>query len=186
MKALKHARAIILLPGMATLVIPGTIVWGTSSVHVGWSLPFPFNLGPLLLGLLLLGFGLGLGLKTVLLLATLGRGTLAPWNPTRKLVTQGVYRYVRNPMISSVFFILLGEAILLGSLPLLLWFIIFVGLNLVYIPRFEEPGLKRRFGPKYLRYQQHVPRWLPRLRPWAGPSTAEATGEAPVDSEQTG
>jgi protein-S-isoprenylcysteine O-methyltransferase Ste14 len=38
--------------------------------------------------------------------------------------------------------------------------------NLLYIPRSEEPGLERRFGDDYRRYKQHVPRWLPRWRPW--------------------
>jgi protein-S-isoprenylcysteine O-methyltransferase Ste14 len=69
-------------------------------------------------------------------------------------------------MISGVLAILLGEAALLGSLPVLIWAAAFLLINQLYIPRFEEPGLARRFGDAYLRYRQHVPRWLPRLRPW--------------------
>jgi protein-S-isoprenylcysteine O-methyltransferase Ste14 len=72
-------------------------------------------------------------------------------------------------MISGVFFILLGEAILVGSIPLASWLILFVLLNLIYIPLFEEPGLERRFGDDYRLYKQHVPRWIPRLRAWSAP-----------------
>jgi protein-S-isoprenylcysteine O-methyltransferase Ste14 len=62
-------------------------------------------------------------------------------------VVRGVYRHVRNPMISGVFFVLLGEAMLAASLPILGWFIVFVVVNVVYIPLAEEPGLvKNRDG----------------------------------------
>jgi protein-S-isoprenylcysteine O-methyltransferase Ste14 len=64
-----------------------------------------------------------------------------------------------------VFFVLLGEAVLAASLPLLGWFAVFV-VNAVYIPLAEEPGLVKRFGDEYLTYQRNVPRWVPRLRGW--------------------
>src|SRR5206468_1133608 len=86
------------------------------------------------------------------------------------LVVQGVYRHVRNPMISGVFFVLLGEAVLAVSLPLLGWFAVFVVVNAAYIPLAEEPGLVKRFGDDFLTYKQNVPRWIPTLTPWiAGP-----------------
>lgn len=69
-------------------------------------------------------------------------------------------------MISGVLAVLLGEAALLGSLPIFAWALLFFSINHLYIPRFEEPGLERRFGDDYRRYKQHVPRWLPRLRAW--------------------
>ena len=92
--------------------------------------------------------------------------TLAPWNPTQKLVVHGIYRYVRNPMITGMFCILLGEAIFFGSWWLLGWFGFFVLVNVIYIPLLEEPGLARRFGNDYLLYRRNVPRWIPRLTPW--------------------
>jgi protein-S-isoprenylcysteine O-methyltransferase Ste14 len=105
---------------------------------------------------------------TNLLFIRVGQGTLAPWDPTQKMVARGVYRHVRNPMISGVSFILLGEAMASGFLPLFNWFFIFVVANLIYIPWLEEPGLERRFGEAYRVYKQHVPRWIPRLWPWQG------------------
>ena len=62
--------------------------------------------------------GILLMVAAIRLFVTIGKGTLAPWNPTQKLVVHGVYRHVRNPMISGVMFILLGEFLLAASLPL--------------------------------------------------------------------
>ena len=63
-------------------------------------------------------------------------------------------------------FVLLGEAVLAASLPLLGLFALAVIVNAVYIPLSEEPGLAKRFGDDYLTYKQNVPRWIPRLTPW--------------------
>jgi len=109
---------------------------------------------------------------TIRLFVTVGQGTLAPWNPTQRLVIRGVYRHVRSPMIAGVFFVLLGEAVLAVSLALLGWFVAFVVLNAVYIPLAEEPGLMKRFGEDYPAYKQNVPRWVPRLTPWEGGKSA--------------
>ena len=100
--------------------------------------------------------------------AAVAEATLAPWNPPQKLVVRGVYRHVRNPMITGALCILLGEAIFFGSWWLLGWFGFALVLNLFYIPLFEEPGLARRFGEDYLLYKRNVPRWIPRLTPWEG------------------
>jgi protein-S-isoprenylcysteine O-methyltransferase Ste14 len=74
------------------------------------------------------------------LFTTVGKGTLAPWNPTQRFVVRGIYRHVRNPMIVGVSGIRLGEAVFLGSLGLLEWFAIFVTVNLIYIPLRERQG----------------------------------------------
>jgi protein-S-isoprenylcysteine O-methyltransferase Ste14 len=152
---------------MATVVIPGTLLWLTEPDTLGlWKSAPATRLALPLLGLLLIGLGHVLMVATIRLFMTVGQGTLAPWNPTQRLVVQGVYRHVRNPMISGVFFVLLGEAILGASLPLLGWFILFVIANVIYIPLAEEPGLVKRFGAEYEEYRRNVPRWIPRLMPW--------------------
>jgi protein-S-isoprenylcysteine O-methyltransferase Ste14 len=161
----RHVRAIGLLPFVATLVVPAFFVW-RGDVSVGWGLPDWLAVLPALLGVSLVGVGLVLFVRTVALFATVGRGTLAPWDPTSRLVVRGPYRHVRNPMISGVFFVLLGEAVGLGSPALLIWSAAFLAVNALYMPLFEEPGLKRRFGADYDMYAANVPRWLPRLRPW--------------------
>ena len=166
MKTLRHILAILLLPGVVTIVVPLWIVSSAGALRVGWGLPAPASLWPPIVGCVLVGFGLLLMYRTISLFAGFGEGTLAPWDPPTRLVVRGVYRWVRNPMLSGVFFVLLGEATLLGSLPILVWFLVVFAVNAVYIPLVEEPGLSQRFGAEYLAYKRNVPRWVPRLRPW--------------------
>jgi protein-S-isoprenylcysteine O-methyltransferase Ste14 len=142
---------------MATIVVPLIILW-SSGVDI--------DLVPALFGGALVVGGIGLVAWTVKLFVTIGRGTLAPWDATTRLVVRGPYRHVRNPMITAVALILAGEAAVFGSVPLLIFLGIFVLVNAVYFPLVEEPGLSRRFGTEYERYKANVGRWLPRLRPW--------------------
>ena len=165
MSAWRHLRAIGLLPFVATAVVPGFLVW-RGDVRVGWGLPDGLAVLPALVGVSLVGVGLALFVRTVSLFVTVGRGTLAPWDPTSRLVVRGPYRHVRNPMISGVLFVLLGEAAVLGSPALLIWAAVFLAVNAIYMPLVEEPALKRRFGEDYESYAASVPRWLPRLTPW--------------------
>jgi protein-S-isoprenylcysteine O-methyltransferase Ste14 len=117
-------------------------------------------------GLGLLSVGVVLFVTSLWRFLTEGGGTLAPWDPPRQLVIRGPYRYVRNPMISGVVLVLFGEALLLLSWPHFTWALIFLGVNAIYIPLLEGPLLGERFGEGYREYCQHVPRLLPRLRPW--------------------
>jgi protein-S-isoprenylcysteine O-methyltransferase Ste14 len=96
----------------------------------------------------------------------IGRGTLAPWSPTKKLVVSGLYRYVRNPMILGVWIVLFGEALALKSQNILIWAVSFFIINTIYFIVYEEPDLEDRFGNEYRDYKKHVFRWLPRLRPY--------------------
>jgi protein-S-isoprenylcysteine O-methyltransferase Ste14 len=154
----RHARAIGLLPFVVTVVAPGIVLWQSGGDLAAWPLAF--------LGVALTALGLVLVAWTVTLFARVGRGTLAPWDPTSRLVVVGPYRHVRNPMISGVLAILLGEAALFASVTLLLWFAAVFAVNAVYFPLVEEPGLRKRFGAEYDAYRANVPRWLPRVRPW--------------------
>ncbi len=163
-------RSVLALPFTVTVLVPLGIVLATQSAHPGWS--WAGSAG----GMVLVGAGVYLLAGTVSLFARVGRGTLAPWDPPKRLVVRGVYRHVRNPMISAVFSILLGETLFLGSLPLFYWFSGFVLGNMLYIPLIEEPGLEHRFGPAYREYMWKVPRWIPRLRPWEPPP--DPTGES--------
>jgi len=102
-----------------------------------------------------------------------GEGTLAPWDPPTNLVVVGPYAYVRNPMISGVLLILVGEALGLRSLPHLEWAGIFFVMNALYIPLIEESGLRARFGAEYEEYARAVPRLIPRPTPWRGENLAD-------------
>lgn len=162
----RQARAIALLPGTVTVLVPALILVG-GGTDVGWRLGGIAAALPVLLGLALIAAGFALWLWTVRLFARIGKGTLAPWDPTRRLVIVGPYRHVRNPMITGVLAVLVGEAALFGSLPLLGWAAAFFGLNHAFFLLVEEPGLERRFGEEYRDYRRNVPRWLPTRRAWA-------------------
>ncbi|MBI4965170.1 MAG: isoprenylcysteine carboxylmethyltransferase family protein [Desulfomonile tiedjei] len=166
MSILNHIQAIVLLPMLAIVVVPGIILFRTRAWTSAWQSSFTLSFILPFIGLVLIGLGLILMVKTITLFAQVGKGTLAPWAPPDKLVVRGIYRHVRNPMITGVFSVLIGEALTVGSIPLFGWFLVFVLINVVYIPVFEEPGLESRFGRDYARYKENVRRWIPRLEPW--------------------
>jgi protein-S-isoprenylcysteine O-methyltransferase Ste14 len=93
-----------------------------------------------------------------------GRGTLAPWDPPKRLVVSGLYRRVRNPMYLSVLAIILGWSFYFGTWRLALYLgVVAVGSHL-RVTLGEEPRLRAQFGPEWDRYARSVPRWIPRLR----------------------
>ena len=125
-----------------------------------------FGVFALVAGVAALVVGITLFFSTLMNFAVKGQGTLAPWDPPRVLVVEGVYRHLRNPMISGVLSILFAESLLTGSPRVLSWFGFFLLINLIYIPLFEERSLAARFGKRYQIYKKHVPRWIPRVTPW--------------------
>ena len=158
------ARAILPLPFVATVIVPALIV-ATDPDAVG-SGGGALRVAAIAVGAGLIGAGLALFVATVRLFAAVGRGTLAPWDPPRRLVVRGPYRHLRHPMISGVGLILAGEALALASSGIAIWLAVFGGVNALYLPLVEEPALRRRFGADYDRYTANVRRWIPRLRPW--------------------
>ena len=109
---------------------------------------------------MLIGAGTALFAWCVALFAKVGRGTLAPWDPTRQLVTVGPYRLSRSPMIAGVALVLAGQALYHGSKWLAAWVSAFIAVNHMYFLLVEEPSLRRRFGQAYRDYAAQVPRWL--------------------------
>ena len=99
--------------------------------------------------------------------ATVGQGTPAPIDPPKSVVVSGLYRFVRNPMYIGVELVILGEALLWSSARLL-GYALLLGLGFhLFVVFYEEPTLRKKFGPSYQEYCQAVPRWLPRLTPWS-------------------
>lgn len=117
-------------------------------------------------GVACLAFGLVLFLSCLRRFYVEGEGTLAPWDPPRRLVIEGPHAYVRNPMISGILFVLLGEAIVLRSPAHFAWCAVFFSINAAYTMLIEEPMLRARFGEDYDEYSRHVPRVVPRRTPW--------------------
>ena len=158
-------KAIIVLPGTVLVFVPIIILAVAHNTNFSHKIATPEQV-LFWLALLPAGIGLGLAVWTVKLFTKFGNGTPAPWEPPQKLVILGPYRHVRNPMITSVLFMLLAEAMLLQSWPLALWMGIFFIGNAIYFPLVEEKDLEKRFGDDYRIYKSNVPRWIPRLRPW--------------------
>jgi protein-S-isoprenylcysteine O-methyltransferase Ste14 len=163
---LRHLLAIMLLPFVVVVMIPRWLLraWSVSDERwVDGTLAAAFAH---IAGIVVFICGFALFAWCVSLFASVGQGTLAPWDPTRRLVAVGPYRYMRNPMISGVVAMLAGEGISLGSRVIAIWVATFIAINQVYFMFFEEPGLERRFGATYREYKSAVPRWVPRETPW--------------------
>jgi protein-S-isoprenylcysteine O-methyltransferase Ste14 len=158
----RHLIAIATLPLTVTVLIP---LWLTRSPDP----PRTKHAMLALVGCLIAAVGIILFASSLKRFATDGEGTLAPWDPPRRFVVSGPYRFVRNPMISGVVFILFGEAAIVQTRSQLVWALTFLGLNMIQIPLIEEPPLRRRFGAAYEEYCRHVRRFIPRLKPWTVP-----------------
>ena len=158
-------KAFIIFPMNVMGVIPGLLIWFSQKGEMFEKYSPSIDLIRSFPGGLLIGSGVSLCWVSVSLFSENGGGgTPAPYDPPKKLVACGVYTRVRNPMMIGVVFVLLGEALLSGSLPILAWCLIFVQGCLVLIPFWEEPDLERRFGENYLEYKRQVPRWIPKLK----------------------
>jgi len=120
----------------------------------------------LFIGLIVIFIGLCIMIITISAFIRIGKGTLAPWSPTRKLVIVGIYGYLRNPMIMGVLTVLIGESVAILSSGIAEWALLFFIINNIYFVLYEEPVLEKRFGDEYLEYKRNVPRWMPRVKPF--------------------
>jgi protein-S-isoprenylcysteine O-methyltransferase Ste14 len=144
----------VLFPGFFAGYVPWRY-FGLSEVRVSASDPVQF------LGLLLTASGAVLLAACIVEFARTGRGTLSPVDPPRRLVVRGLYRYVRNPMYLSVTAIVLGEVVLTRSTALALYWVTWFTCVNLFVIGYEEPTLRRQFGPSYDEYVKRVPRWVP-------------------------
>jgi protein-S-isoprenylcysteine O-methyltransferase Ste14 len=162
---LRHLLSIALLPFVVVVLVPR---WLLERAPLAGGAPAAALLvAGKVVGAVVFAAGFALFVWCVLLFARVGRGTLAPWDPTRRLVVVGPYRRVRNPMISAVVAMLAGEAMFFASTRVALWLLVVLAVNHAYFLLVEEPGLEHRFGDDYRRYREAVPRWLPRRQEWS-------------------
>jgi protein-S-isoprenylcysteine O-methyltransferase Ste14/pimeloyl-ACP methyl ester carboxylesterase len=146
---LRALLAFLALPGLVAFVVPFLIAW--PRVREG-----AFNA----LALVLLIPGIALLLWCVRDFFVAGKGTLAPWDPPRHLVSSGPYRVSRNPMYVGVSLILFGWAIAFGSWALVLYALIVMAAFHLRVLRHEEPFLARTHGRRWDDYRLRVPRWI--------------------------
>ena len=140
--------------------------WGAVALFCrGFDTYIPFRIPGWLIvpGAVLAVAGAALALSTVFLFIIRGFGTPAIFDPPKRFVPVGPYRWVRNPMYTGGVAMLLGLGCYLTSVGMIL----FAGVALLLIHTFvllaEEPGLRKRFGQEYEDYCRAVPRWIPRF-----------------------
>jgi protein-S-isoprenylcysteine O-methyltransferase Ste14 len=150
------ALFLALAPG----IVAGVVPW----LLTGWDVRADWGVVLRLAGLLLVGGG---GIVLVQAFARFvleGAGTPAPVAPTERLVVGGLYRYVRNPMYLAVAATIVGQALLLGSVVLLVYAVVFGAVVFAFVRGYEEPSLAARYGAEYETYRAAVPGWWPRPR----------------------
>ena len=118
---------------------------------------------PQVAGMVIGAAGAVVALWCIFTFATIGKGTPAPFDPPRRLVIRGPYRFVRNPMYIGSGLALASAALFYESLPLLAYAGLFFLATHVFVVLYEEPTLRRTFGQEYEAYCRQVGRWWPRV-----------------------
>ena len=153
---------VICFTGIVGLLIPAIIsAWTTDSISIVFDLPLWQNA----LFFFLFTWSLVLGFSAVWEFVQVGRGTPLPFDPPRRLVVSGLYRYLRNPMQVSMVLVLVILAFWIGS-----YWIFGIGvIGFIYSVGFaawsEEIDLRERFGSECIDYFKEVKPWIPRLEP---------------------
>jgi protein-S-isoprenylcysteine O-methyltransferase Ste14 len=149
--ALRNLLFTLVVPGAGAVLIPWWIL--TSS---GMTAPVAWY------AVAMIGVGAALYLWCLWLFATVGSGTPGPWDAPQRVVAVGPYRWVRNPIYLAALTVVVGEAWLFQSLPLLAYASLMAITVHLFVIGYEEPTLEHRFRETYTAYRRSVPRWLPR------------------------
>jgi len=107
--------------------------------------------------------GFTLGVWSVEAQLDRGRGTPLPMMPTQELLTDGPYRYCRNPMTLGAILAYLGIGVAARTTTGIAFVVAFGAVLLAYLKCLEEPELSERFGASYARYRRVTPFIIPRL-----------------------
>jgi protein-S-isoprenylcysteine O-methyltransferase Ste14 len=147
----------------ATL-IPPPLVYAVALLAAWWlhgRLPLPLDAGALArpLGWALIGLGLA-GFAWALVAILARHTTVNPYKAASSLVTRGPFRYTRNPIYVSDWFVYAGAMLLLRTAwPLLLAPAVFLVMRFMVVAH-EERHLEARFGDEYRDYKARVRRWF--------------------------
>src|SRR3989304_4439424 len=112
----------------------------------------------IVIGVLLIVIGLGLAVSALGLFRS-AKTHAEPWKPSTALVTEGIFKWLRNPMYVGVTLILAGLSILLASDWMLVMTIVFVPVIHFGVVKREERYLEAKFGEPYRQYLAKVPRY---------------------------
>jgi protein-S-isoprenylcysteine O-methyltransferase Ste14 len=152
-RAIAYAAVFI---GFVLVYLPGRFLAWSGIVE-------PATTGaPQVAGMIVVAIGTVIALWCVLTFVFIGKGTPAPFDPPRKLVVRGPYRFVRNPMYIGAGMTIAGAAVYYQSFSILSYTCLFFLITHLFVVFYEEPTLRRTFGDEYEAYFGRVRRWLPR------------------------
>lgn len=150
----------------ATLFIGFVLVFLPARILAIAGVAGPAQLGAIqLAGMVVGAAGAAAALWCIFTFAFVGKGTPAPFDPPRRLVVRGPYRYVRNPMYLGAGLALAGAALFYEAGVLWAYAAGFLLLMHLFVLLYEEPALRRTFGEEYETYCRRVRRWLPKAKP---------------------
>lgn len=149
------------------VVAPGTVVGVVPWLITRWEMPDFAGTwrAAQIIGVLLIAAGIVPVVHAFAQFAKAG-GTPMPLAPTQHLVVTGFNRFVRNPMYLGLVIVILGQALLFGSLGLVVYAAVMWIVTASFVHWYEEPGLTRQYGAEYDAYRDNVRAWIPRARPW--------------------
>ena len=113
----------------------------------------------IVLVLVLVASGLAVVLAAMRRFARAGT-RVEPWAPSSAIVSDGIYRFTRNPMYVGMALVMLGLALIIGSPASLVMVIVALLIVDRFVIRREEAYLEAKFGADYLDYRTRVRRWL--------------------------
>lgn len=157
-------KAFMIAPLNIMFVIPGLLYWISTRWDILQRYSFKYSPVSEAAGLAFMAFGFYIVCRAVSDLTSKGEdGTPAPWHSPANLAVTGIYQRTRNPMVSGVTIVLLGESMLSGAILVSGYFLFWIVSNLIFTPLLEEPEMEARFGDAYREYKKSTPRWFPRL-----------------------
>jgi protein-S-isoprenylcysteine O-methyltransferase Ste14 len=144
----------------ATLFVGFVLVALPAQVLTASGFEPPKAMGPWqMAGLLAGAAGAAITLACVVTFVFVGRGTPAPFDPPRRLVVTGPYRFARNPMYLGAAAAMSGAALYFQSMALLGYITAFLLVTHLFVVIYEEPTLRSTFGNDYDVYCRSVARW---------------------------
>src|SRR5437868_3264270 len=160
MRIFTLARAITyaaLFIGLLFIYLPGRLLAWSGIVRQG-------STGtPQIAGMIVGGVGAMIALWCILAFVFVGQGTPAPFDPPRRLVIRGPYRFLRNPMYVGAGLGLAGAALFYESMSIAIYAALFLVMAHLFVVFYEEPTLRRMFQSEYDAYCHRVRRWWPGL-----------------------
>lgn len=155
-----HLMKLLLKTALFTVVMPGTfailvpLLLAADRTTAGGA--------TLWLAFFLFALGIVLYLRSAWDFVVIGKGTPAPIDAPKRLVTEGFYKYTRNPMYVATMAVISGWAILFGAAILVAYGVVVFIVFSLFVKLYEEPRLTREWGNEYTAYRAQVGRWLPR------------------------